>query len=66
MKKPRKLRRTSNNCGECLYFAEDDRTAPLVDDKDGECDIGGCRVEAGGGACKHFKYDWEINDDGNE
>ena len=24
MKKPRKLRRTSNNCGECLYFAEED------------------------------------------
>ena len=54
MNKPRAMRGTTHNCGECSFFAEDDRTKPLIDSKDGECDVGGCRVECGGGACRHF------------
>ncbi len=66
MRKFRKLKRTNNYCGQCLFFRADTQPDKGGDYNDGYCDLADVRVENGGGACKHFKYDWEINDDGKE
>ena len=59
-KKPRALRRTSNICGECVFFVEPPaNVSGILELMLGECDIASTEVKYEGGACKHFKYKWE-------
>ena len=66
MRKFRALKRTNNYCGQCLFFRVDKHPGKCDDYNYGYCDLADVRVDNDGGACKHFKYDWEVNDDGNE
>lgn len=57
MRKPRTLKRTSNFCSQCAFFAED---GEQIDEyQDGYCDFAEVRVDYYGGACRHFRYVYE-------
>ena len=55
MRKPRKLNRTDNICGQCYYFIEtSEKLAVASDELQGTCDIAEKQVWYRCSACKHF------------